>query len=69
MNNVIEAARATLHTEYMTLSAALKAFPRGPLGLTPDAVKASSEYKAAKRSSDAAFSALRRFNQQHKPVR
>lgn len=70
MNNaaVIEAARATLQTEYATVSAVLRAFPRGPLGLTPDAVKASAEWKAAKRSSDAAFTALRRFNQQYRPA-
>ena len=67
MNNVIEAARTALHTEYQTVSAALKAFPRGPLGLTPDSVKASAEWKAAKRASDAAFAALRRFNATYKP--
>ncbi len=67
MTNVIEAARATLHSEYMAASKAMKAFPRGPLGLTPNTVKASPEWKAAKRSSDAAFAALRRFNQVHKP--
>jgi len=44
-------------------SAALKAFPRGgPLGLTPDAVKASPEWKAARNAYQSAFDALRAFN-------
>lgn len=64
----IETVRASLHAEYLTASAALKAFPRGPMGLTHDTVKASSEWKAAKRSSDAAFAALRQFNHTYKPV-
>lgn len=69
MTNVIEAARAALDSEYMKLSATLKAFPRGQFGLPTDAVKASAEWKSAKRACDAAFAALRRFNQQYKPTR
>ena len=34
----------------------------GPLGLTPDAVKLSDEYRQAKRDFDAAFQAERKFN-------
>ena len=41
---------------------ALEAFPKGPLGLTPDAVKATPEYKAAKQAFDKAHSELRAFN-------
>lgn len=43
-------------------SAALKAFPKGPMGLTPDAVKALPEYQAAKREYAVAFAALRAAN-------
>lgn len=42
--------------------AALKAFPRGRMGLTPDAVKATPEWRAAKQAYDRAFAALRSFN-------
>ncbi len=66
-NAVIAAARQTLEAEYSSCSQALKSFPRGPMGLTLDAVKASKEYKAAKHASDAAFASLRRFNSQFKP--
>lgn len=34
----------------------------GPMGLTPDAIKASPEYRAAKAAYDKAFAALRAFN-------
>ncbi|MFK4131937.1 hypothetical protein ACI2KR_06535 [Pseudomonas luteola] len=40
----------------------LKAFPKGALGLTPDDIKSSPEYKAVKRDFDEAFSRLRAFN-------
>ena len=43
-------------------SAALQEFPRGPLGLTPDDVKASPEWKAAHRNFEVAFQAQRKFN-------
>ena len=44
-------------------SAALKALSGGgPMGLTPDAVKATSEWKDAKHAYDVAFAALRTFN-------
>lgn len=43
-------------------SQALQKFPRGEMGLTPDDVKASSEFKAAKNTYDRAFRALRTFN-------
>jgi len=53
-----------LWDEYLTASRALKALGAGsgPKGLTPDAIKQSPEYQEAKRKSDAAFKALRRFN-------
>ena len=43
-------------------SAALKTFAKGAMGLTPDAIKASPEYQAAKREYVAAFAALRLRN-------
>lgn len=43
-------------------SEALKRFPRGPMGLTPDHVKALPEYKVAKAEADRAFQQERRFN-------
>jgi hypothetical protein len=43
-------------------STALKTFAKGAMGLTPDAIKASSEYQAAKREYAAAFAALRLRN-------
>ena len=46
-------------------SEALGAFPRGAMGLTPDAVKASPEWRAAKAASDAALARLRDFNRQY----
>ena len=43
-------------------SAKLQEFPRGPLGLTPDDVKASPEWQTAYRNFNTAFQALRNFN-------
>jgi hypothetical protein len=46
-------------------SEALRNFPKGPMGLTPDSVKQSAEYKAAKARFSRAFQALREFNSTH----
>jgi len=43
--------------------AVLKKFPSGPMGLTPDSVRTSPEFRKAKADFDSAFSALRKFNQ------
>jgi hypothetical protein len=43
-------------------SAKMQDFPRGPLGLTPDDVKASPEWQTAYRNFNTAFQALRNFN-------
>lgn len=40
----------------------LDQFPRGPFGLTPDAVKNSQEYIDANYTFSVAFSKLRNFN-------
>lgn len=42
--------------------ATLNQFPKGPMGLTPDAVKATPEFKTAKTNFDRAFAALREHN-------
>lgn len=44
----------------------LKAFPKGPMGLTPEDVKNSPEYKAAKQAYSSAFERLRQFNSSKK---
>jgi hypothetical protein len=43
-------------------AAVLAVFPKGAMGLTPDAVKASPEWQAAYRIERAAFAELRTFN-------
>lgn len=40
----------------------LSAFPRGPMGLTPDHIKFSPPYRQAKANYDAAFAQERRVN-------
>jgi hypothetical protein len=46
--------------EYWSME--LNKFPKGEMGLTPDAVKASPEFKMAKSNYDEAFFSLRRYN-------
>lgn len=41
---------------------ALQAFPKGAMGLTPDSVKVSTLYRAAKAEYEIAFQAVRKFN-------
>lgn len=57
-----KALAATLDAEASRLGAILQAFPKGPMGLTPDAVRATAEWKLAKHQFDAAFAKLRNFN-------
>jgi hypothetical protein len=56
------AVQAQLESAVSRASAALAIFPRLPNGLTPDHVKASPEYRAAKLQYDTAFGKLRTFN-------
>lgn len=63
----IEATRAKLESDVHRASLALKVFPRGITGLTPDSVKATPEWKAAKNAYNVAFEILRQFNQSNKP--
>ncbi len=72
MNPITEAARNVLRAEYKAASDALNAIPglsSGPMGLTPDSVRSSPEYRAARAASDRAFQALRRFNAANPPPR
>ncbi|MGE5732779.1 MAG: hypothetical protein ACM37U_12605 [Gemmatimonas sp.] len=57
-----KAEGAALESELSAAEQELKVFPRGPMGLTPDAVKALPEYRAAKARVDKAFARLRAFN-------
>lgn len=57
-----------LRSAMYAASAALNAIPgisSGPNGLTPDTVKASQEYRAARRAFDCALRALQSFNARH----
>ena len=58
--------RDALEVEWREAGKALKQFPKGPTGLTPDTVKLSPEYRAAKLRYDKAFAALRAFNSRRK---
>ena len=59
---IILAAKAAAEADVRAASDALKKFPRGPMGLTPDHVKFSPEFRAAKLRYDAAFARLRAVN-------
>ena len=59
---VATATADRLTAEVSRLGTALDAFPRGPMGLTPDAVRTSPEYRAAKTAFDAANARSRNFN-------
>lgn len=57
-----KAERDLLEKEANAASAALQVFPRGAMGLTPDAVAATPEYRAAKARFQKAFARQREFN-------
>lgn len=54
--------QAALEAESSRTSAIMRTFPSHPNGLTPDHVRATSEWKAAKAATDTAFAKLRNFN-------
>lgn len=57
-------ARAdTLNAAVKAAGDVLRAYPTGPMGLTPDDVRATPQWKANKLAYDRAFAALRTFNQ------
>jgi hypothetical protein len=58
-------AKAThdrLNAEVVRTEEVLKTFPTCAMGLTPDAVKFSPEFRNAKQAFNAAFARLRAFN-------
>ena len=57
-----KAERDLLEKEANAASEALQVFPRGAMGLTPDAVTATPEYQAAKARFQKAFARQREFN-------
>ena len=57
-----ENEKTALEVAVKSASLALKAFTKGPTGLTPDHVKFSPEYRAAKLAFDQAFARMRAFN-------
>lgn len=57
-----KATAAAIEAEISAAEVALRAFPVGPMGLTPDAVKVTPEFRAAKKAFDASFAKLRAFN-------
>lgn len=62
---VAKAAQAAIEDEWNRAGAALRAIPgvgTGPMGLTPDTVRALPEYRAVKLAYDSAFARLRAFN-------
>ena len=55
--------RDRLETACSEAGAVLDQFPRGPMGLTPDAIKATDAYRSAKLAAYTAFQNLRNFNE------
>lgn len=62
---LFQVARDSREAMLERANATLQAIPgigSGPCGLTPDSVKRSPEYQAARRACDSAHSALRQLN-------
>jgi len=57
-----KAEGSLLEKEMAEAEAVMRAFPRGPMGLPPESVRLSPEYRAAKARTDRAFARLRAFN-------
>ena len=58
----LRALQAELNDAVATTSRALNKFSGGAMGLTPDAVKNSPDFRVAKDEFDIAFQRLRTFN-------
>jgi hypothetical protein len=54
--------RDRLQAEMQSASAIMQTFPRGEMGLTPDHIKASPEWRAARARYQTALSAMQTFN-------
>jgi hypothetical protein len=57
-----DALRGVLESDVATASKRLRDFPKGPMGLVPDEIKASAEWREAKSAYNTAFAKLRAFN-------
>lgn len=57
-----KAMRDAIEAEVVSASAKLNAFPKGPFGMTPENVKFTDEFRAAKTAYDRAFAKFRKFN-------
>ena len=66
LDNLIQ-QQELLWTEMRSASACLKAFDhlRNPMGLLPDDIRTSAEYRNLKAACDAAVQRLRAFNKAH----
>ena len=51
-----------LEAESTRTGRVMDSFPKGPMNFTPDSVRATSEWKAARAASDRAFQEYRNFN-------
>ncbi len=62
--NYIEAKAQydALQAELKEAGKPLGAYPKGPMGLTPDHIKQSREWQDARRKFDAVFARVRAFN-------
>lgn len=60
---IAKAAQKNLEEVCNVLSAKLNTYPKGKMGLTPDAVKCTPEWKSDKAAFQKAFAAFRNFNQ------
>lgn len=63
-----KAHKEKLDSHVSALGKALNAFPKGAMGMTPEGVKASAEFKKVKAEFDGAFSKLREFNGKYSKV-
>ena len=58
-----KAWQARLDATLTATTAVLNAYPKSAIGLTPDHIKATAEWKGNYRANQLAFDRLRRFNQ------
>lgn len=54
--------KSQLEAENSIWSKKLSSFPKGPMGLTPDTIKITPEWKEAKENFDKSWKYLRDFN-------
>ncbi len=57
-----KAERDSIQEEVNAADAAINAFPKGAMGITPDAIRATPEFRAANVRFQKAFARLQAFN-------